>query len=146
SASALIEDKAEAEAEAKAEEEEGQGRAALLGRIARELNDAGVILSAISLHRRNGRAVRPIEAEIPAGDEPRTPIEETVAEIYAEVLGRRAVGIHQDFFALGGDSLRATQAVARLRDAFHLPLPLRSLFEAPTVAGLATTILADLAQ
>ncbi len=68
---------------------------------------------------------------------PRTPVEEKVARIWAEVLGLPQVGIYDNFFELGGHSLKATQIMSRLRDAFRLELPLRTIFEAPTVEGLA---------
>jgi acyl carrier protein len=71
---------------------------------------------------------------------PRTPSEEVVAEIWAELLKHQPVGIHDNFFALGGHSLLAAQVVARLRAAFGLEVPLRALFETPTVAGLAERI------
>ena len=68
---------------------------------------------------------------------PRTPVEEILANIWTEILKLNKVGIHDNFFHLGGHSLLATQVVSRIRDSFKLDLPLRTLFEAPTVQGLA---------
>jgi amino acid adenylation domain-containing protein len=68
---------------------------------------------------------------------PRTPVEEVLAAIWCEVLRRDRVGAGDDFFAVGGHSLRATQVVGRIRDALGVELPLRAIFEAPTLAELA---------
>jgi len=67
---------------------------------------------------------------------PRTPEEELLAGMWAEVLGVEQVGIHDNFFELGGHSLLATQLISRLRDTFATELPLRDLFEFPTIANL----------
>jgi amino acid adenylation domain-containing protein len=71
---------------------------------------------------------------------PRTNVEEELARIWRQVLGRQQVGVHDNFFELGGHSLLATQLTSRIRDAFQVELPVRQLFEAPTVASLAKHI------
>ncbi|MFI6315845.1 non-ribosomal peptide synthase/polyketide synthase, partial [Nocardia fusca] len=71
---------------------------------------------------------------------PSTPIEEIVANTFAEVLGVDRVGVDDDFFALGGNSLIATQVAARLGKALNATVPVRMLFEASTVAGLAVRV------
>ncbi len=75
---------------------------------------------------------------------PRGPIEESLATIWREVLRVGLVGAHDDFFRLGGHSLFATQVVSRVRDAFRIELPIRRLYEAPTLAGLAAAVEAAL--
>jgi amino acid adenylation domain-containing protein len=71
---------------------------------------------------------------------PRTPLEKEVAKIWAEILGLDQVGIDDNFFDLGGHSLLLTQLVSRLRTTFKIELPLRTLFESPTIAQLAVAI------
>ena len=68
---------------------------------------------------------------------PRTPTEEFVTEIWAEVLGVERPGLHENFFEIGGHSLRAIQVVSRVRDALGLEVPLRGTFERPTIAEFA---------
>ncbi len=75
-----------------------------------------------------------------AGEPPRTPAEEALAELWGEVLGLDRVGRDDDFFALGGHSLLVTQLVARAREAFGVEMPLRAFFETPTIAALAPWI------
>lgn len=71
---------------------------------------------------------------------PRTPFEETVAAIWAEILGVDRVGIHDNFLDLGGDSLVAAQIISRAFNTFRLEVPLPLFFGAPTVAEMATLI------
>jgi amino acid adenylation domain-containing protein len=77
---------------------------------------------------------------------PQTPIEESLARIWAEVLRLEKVGVHDNFFDLGGHSLLVTQVVSRLRDTFEVELPLSKFFEAPNVADLAVIITQRLAE
>ncbi|MEU4805766.1 non-ribosomal peptide synthetase [Actinosynnema sp. NPDC023587] len=72
---------------------------------------------------------------------PRTPVEEVVTEIWCELLGVERIGVHDDFFAdLGGHSLLATRFVALVAERFPVELPVRSLFDFPTVEGAAAHI------
>ncbi|OLT58220.1 non-ribosomal peptide synthetase [Moorena bouillonii] len=71
---------------------------------------------------------------------PQTETQKILAEIWAEVLGIEQIGIHDNFFDLGGHSLRATQVVSRVRQGFGNELTLQGLFESPTIAGIAKNI------
>ena len=75
---------------------------------------------------------------------PRTPIEEALAALWAQVLEVERVGIDDDFFQCGGDSILATQLLSRIREATHVELSFRHFFETPTVAGVAKRIAATL--
>jgi acyl transferase domain-containing protein len=71
---------------------------------------------------------------------PENELEERIADVWQSLLGVDRVGVHDDFFALGGHSLLATQIIARLKDMFELELPLKVIFEAPTIARLAVLV------
>ncbi|RKG69098.1 amino acid adenylation domain-containing protein, partial [Corallococcus exercitus] len=105
---------------------------------------AFLVLEALPLNA-NGKVDRkalPVPDASPLADfvAPRDSTEEKLAEVFAQVLRVERVGIHSDFFSLGGHSLLATQLVSRVRATFRRELPVRALFEAPTVAGLAQRI------
>ncbi len=75
-----------------------------------------------------------------ASAQPGTPVQEMLAGIWVDILKLERIGIHDTFFELGGHSLLATQIMSRVRSAFGIDLPLRTLFESPTIALLAERI------
>ncbi|HSL83609.1 MAG TPA: condensation domain-containing protein, partial [Thermoanaerobaculia bacterium] len=125
--------------------------AALRAYLAERLPDhmvpaACVVLPELPLDP-NGKVDRralpaPDEGAAPARERvaPRSPLEELVAAAWTEVLGSPAPGVHDDFFDAGGHSLLATRLASRLRDLTGVELPLRRLFEGPTVAELAAAL------
>jgi non-ribosomal peptide synthetase component F len=89
--------------------------------------------------------VRALQKSAPVSDKQvvptqRTPIEEVLAGIWTEILGRECIGNNDNFFDLGGHSLLATQVISRLRDAFKIEIPLSYLFESPTIVECAQKI------
>ena len=71
---------------------------------------------------------------------PHTPVEKALAELWREILDLKQVGIHDNFFDLGGHSLLLTQLASRIRQVFQVDLPLRMLFDAPTISDMTTAI------
>ena len=71
---------------------------------------------------------------------PHTPVEEMLVDVWGQILGIQKIGVNDNFFELGGHSLLATQLVSRLREVFNVDLPLRNLFESPTIIRLAEQI------
>ena len=71
---------------------------------------------------------------------PRTETEQTLADVWAQVLGVERIGVDDSFFELGGHSLLATQVVSRIRVVFHIEISLRTMFESPTLGGMAVKI------
>ncbi|RKH16116.1 non-ribosomal peptide synthetase, partial [Corallococcus sp. CA047B] len=122
-------------------------RSALKGRLPEYMvPSAFVVLEALPLNA-NGKVDRKALPKPEAGAErshayaaPRTETEEVLAQLWARLLGVKQVGLQDSFFELGGHSLLATQAMSRIRSAFQVELPLRALFEAPTVEGLALAV------
>jgi|GEM_PF-4777336 len=91
-------------------------------------------------HGKVDRAALPRPSVATGGMAPRSKLERELADIWAEVLGIDEVGVDQDFFALGGHSLLATRLISRLRRSYGVDVPLRDLFAASTVSGLATVV------
>lgn len=72
--------------------------------------------------------------------QPRNPIEDIIARIWSDVLSLEQISVHDNFFLLGGDSLMATRVVSRVRQAFHIELPIGTIFREPKLADLAGVI------
>jgi acyl carrier protein len=107
----------------------------LMRRILDELGDPHRVAEILDVAR-----LRPRPALIEALVAPRTPLESELAKLAGECLRVASVGVDDDFFELGGDSLVATLLLSRIRDAFGVALELRAIFDAPTVAKLAEAI------
>jgi acyl carrier protein len=134
------------------EKEPAPGASALRSYLRKKLPEymipsAFVVLDALPLTpngKLNRRALpAPEQAQDQSEDRfvaPRTPTEELLAGIWAQVLGVNRVGVLDNFFELGGHSLLATRLIHEIRRAFTINLPLRSLFDEPTIAGLALTV------
>jgi hypothetical protein len=112
--------------------------------------DAIVFLAALPLTA-NGKLDRgalPAPDSAPGGQDdyvaPQSPVEELLAGIWAGVLRLERVGVRDNFFAIGGHSLLATQVVSRIRTVMGVELPLRALFEDPTVSALAARVSTEL--
>ncbi|HEU4562407.1 MAG TPA: amino acid adenylation domain-containing protein, partial [Longimicrobium sp.] len=129
----------------------GQGEAGVLREhLLRELPEYMVPAAFVPLERLpltvNGKLDRRVlpapeyAADADRHVAPRTPVEEVLAGIFAEVLGLERVGVEESFFELGGHSLLATMVVSWLRELFDVELPVRELFEGPTVAELANAV------
>ncbi|MFC6085296.1 amino acid adenylation domain-containing protein [Sphaerisporangium aureirubrum] len=105
-----------------------------LGAFEETLGDVG------GLARRTGAAPTALPVVAGASREPRTPQEEALCAIFADVLGVERVGIDDDFFALGGDSLKATRIAGRIRRTLGLEATIRTLFEHTTVAKISGNV------
>ena len=134
------------------EQEEGVKAEQVRGEVKRRLPEWMVPTAVVVMERMpltaNGkldrRALPAPEQATPEGGKdlagPRNPIQDMLSGIWGDILGQERVGIHDNFFDLGGHSLLATRVISRIREVFHVELPMRRLFESPTIAGLAEAV------
>jgi len=118
------------------DDEKKQWQPPLHNRIATDMYDPEQVLKAIETQKQQ-RARPEAEGTYVA---PRTEVEQELVKIWAAVLGLPRVGVNDNFFKLGGNSIIAAQLLSRVRDSFQVELPLRLMFEMPTVAGLSINI------
>jgi acyl carrier protein len=124
-------------------------RAALLG-----LTDEDGQVDAISVVPDGFRPPDPVLAGVAEPERqspvaPRDPVEEMIATVWRDVLAREDIGVHDDFFALGGDSLMAIRVVGRIRELTTIEYPVAEFFDEPTIAAAAGSVgrmLADAAD
>ena len=100
-----------------------------------------------NMARMNGKVASTLEQprsiEEDETGEPRTPLEAILVEIWMQILGVDGIGIYDNFFKTGGHSLLATQLLARTQDVLGIEIPLRLVFDAPTIADFAEALLQD---
>jgi acyl-CoA synthetase (AMP-forming)/AMP-acid ligase II len=107
------------------------------GKIQRKATRAGLLQGKLPIEKRwDARQGSPAKSYVA----PRTPTEEALSDLWKEVLGLHRVGVHDNFFVLGGQSLLAAEVAERLRPLFGVELSARTLFEAKTIADLAKII------
>ncbi|HJX27372.1 MAG TPA: phosphopantetheine-binding protein, partial [Thermoanaerobaculia bacterium] len=128
--------------------ETGELRAFLKESLPVYMIPAGLVLLEAMPWTRTGKIDRkalpaPDQAARQSGQEyaaPETPTEELIAEIWRELLNLERIGIYDNFFDAGGHSLLAPQVFSRMEEVFQIELPLRILFESPTIAQMATAV------
>ncbi|WP_374015850.1 beta-ketoacyl synthase N-terminal-like domain-containing protein [Paenibacillus thiaminolyticus] len=99
-------------------------------------------LAALSFSRTRGEGIPSPPTNAVYDDAPANEAEEKVASIWQEMMGLERIGIHDDFFMLGGNSLLAIQIIARMRTMFGVEVPMTAIFESPTISGLAEAVMA----
>jgi acyl carrier protein len=118
-------------------QQNGEARLLRTGQRARYSPDGG-----IELLGETSPSIAPERDNKEEAEEARsmTPTEQVLAEIWSEVIGVKEVGLHDNFFDLGGHSVLVTQIIARIRSRFQVQLDLRTVFESPTIGLLAAAV------